>query len=424
MSSSAADDCYRAAWGAGVDPSGTPWADLDPQRLAASRTSVKWTRFPDALPMFVAEMDFPLAPEIRRTLIERIEASDTGYLDAPGPLAPAFAQFARTRWGWEVDPSFIYLATDVASGVVESLRVARPAGGRILVPTPVYPGFFEMLEEVPFEVVEVPLLDDPEAGARLDLDAIAALFAATPGIDAMLLCNPHNPHGLLHTPDDLSRLAHLAAKHDVCVVSDEIHAPLTHHGHQFTPFAPLAAAAGALSVTTTSASKGWNLAGVKCSVIVAADHRANDMLTQLPPETVTRTSILGLHASITAFTQEGDWLDRVITQVEANQRLLAALIEEHLSGVIMTPATAGYLAWLDLRGAGLGEDPATRLRHEAHVAFNDGRAFGRGGAGHVRVNLACAPDTIVEAVRRIAKVQQAAGIPHHSSPHRAHRGDI
>lgn len=423
MSTSAADDCYQAALGAGVDPSGTPWADLDPKQLATSRTSIKWTRFPNALPMFVAEMDFPLAPEIRRTLIERIEASDTGYLDGPGPLAPAFAQFVRTRWGWEVDHSFIHLATDVASGVVESLRVGRPHGGRVLVPTPVYPGFFEMLEEVPFEVVEVPLLDDTHTGPRLDLDAIAALFAATPGIDAMLLCNPHNPHGLLHTHDDLSRLANLAAKHDVFIISDEIHAPLTHHGHQFTPFAPLAAAAGALSVTTTSASKGWNLAGVKCSVIVAADHRANEVLAQLPPETVTRTSILGLHASVTAFTQAGDWLDRVIAQVEANQRLLAALIDDQLSGVVMTPAAAGYLAWLDLRGAGLGDDPAARLLREAHVAFNDGRAFGRGGAGHVRVNLACAPDTIVEAVRRIAKVQQAASTSHHSSPHGADRGD-
>lgn len=398
------DDCYRAAIGAGTDPSGTPWAELEPAVLAGRRTSMKWTRFPGALPMFVAEMDFPVAPEIRRALIERIEASDTGYLDTPGPLAPAFADFARDRWGWEVPHDFVHLATDVATGVVEALRALRPSGGRIAVPTPVYPGFFEMLVEVPFEVVEVPLADLP-GGPRLDLPALEALFAGDPGIDALLISNPHNPHGIVHARAELEELARIAAAHDVLVVSDEIHAPLTHRGAEFVPFAPLAAAAGALAVTTTSASKGWNLAGVKCAVIVAANARANELLRRLPPETTTRASILGLHANVAAFRDARDWLDRTVAQSEANLRLLEALVAERLDGVRVARSEAGYLAWLDLRGAGLGDDPRGRILAEAGVALNDGRSFGRGGAGHARINLACAPDTIVEAVDRIARVQ-------------------
>lgn len=401
------DDCYRAALGEGVDPSGVPWAELDPSLLRERRSSLKWTRFaPDVLPLFVAEMDFAVAPEVRRRLVERVEASDTGYLDGPGPLAPAFADFARDRWGWEVDPRFVHLSTDVATGVVEALRVARPRGGRLVLPTPTYPGFFEMLEEVPFEVVELPLAGTSDgAGALasgLDLAAIEREFER--GVDAFILCNPHNPHGIAFSPGELRELARLAAAHDVFVVSDEIHAPLVHRGAGFTPFAPLAAEAGALSVTTTSSSKGWNLAGAKCAVIVAADERANRELAKLPPETVTRASILGLHAGIAAFAEGRDWLDRAIAQIEANQTLFARLVAERLPGGAYAPGHAGYLAWLDLRAAGLGDDPAGRILSDARVALNDGRHFGRGGAGHARVNLACAPATIAEAVERIAAV--------------------
>ena len=397
-----------------TDPSGVPFAELDPALLRAQRTSLKWTRFPeDVLPLFVAEMDFTLAPEIQRTLIERVQASDTGYLDGPGPLAPAFADFARANWGWRVDPAHVHLATDVATGIVEAIRAARPSGGRIALATPTYPSFFEMFQELPVEVVEVPLLVDGEPGtsrsgelaapaASLDLAAIERAFAD--GVDIFLLCNPHNPHGLLHSAAQLTELARLAAAHDVFVVSDEIHAPLTHAGEVFTPFAPLAAAAGALAVVTTSASKGWNLAGAKCSVVVAADARSNEVLRRLPPETVTRTSILGLHASVAAFTEGAAWLGRAVAQIEANSALLADLVHEHLPHVHYHRPRAGYLAWLDFRDAGIGPDPGSAILHQARVALNNGKHFGAGGAGHVRLNLACAPDTIREAVRRIAAI--------------------
>ncbi len=405
------DDCYRKAKGTGNDPSGVPWADLDPSTLRTQRTSLKWTRYPaDVLPMFVAEMDFAVAPEIRRAIVRAVEASDTGYLDGPGPLAGVVADFAKDRWGWEILDEHVHLATDVATGIVESLRVFRPSGGRLVLPTPCYPGFFEMLLELNFEVIEIPLLDPSgsNAAASLDLESIEREFASEQGTDAFILCNPHNPHGVPFASDELTALARLAAQHDVFVVSDEIHAPLVHGSAVFTPFAPLAAEAGALSATTTSASKGWNLAGAKCSVVVAADERANRLLSTLPPEVATRTSILGLHANISAFTEALDWQQRAVAQIEANQRLLASLLSERLPEIRFTPASAGYLAWLDLRGLALGEHPAERVLQDARVALNDGRHFGAGGAGHARLNLACAPDTIVQGIDRIATLTGAA----------------
>lgn len=398
------------------DPSGVPFADIAPEKLRNERTSLKWTRYPaDVLPLFVAEMDFTVSPKVQQALIARVLASDTGYLDGPGPLAQAFGGFARERWGWEVRPDFVHLATDVSCGIVEPLRLVVPPGGRVAITTPVYPSFFEMLEELPVEIVQIPLARTETPGdgittvtARLDLPAIEDAFASEPGIDAFLLCNPHNPHGLVHTAADLAELARLAAQYNVFVVSDEIHAPLTHHGETFSPFAPIAAQEGALAVTATSASKGWNLAGVKCSVIVAADERANTLLTSLPPETAARTSILGLHANIAAFRDDVAWLDRAICQIEANDTLLAKLLAEHLPEVSYARPKAGYLAWLDFSRAGLGHDPHARILHEARVALGIGSAFGVGGDAHVRMNLACAPDTIREAVRRIAALVETA----------------
>lgn len=271
-----------------TDPSGVPFNQLDDARLRSSRTSIKWTRYDeDVLPLFVAEMDYTVAPEIRDAITDRVAASDFGYLDAAGPLATAFAEFANDRWGWHVDPDTVHLATDVSAGIVETLRLVLPhSGGRVAITTPVYPSFFEMLEELSCDIVEIPLKQvgsSAQLDYALDLEGLEREFAGNPGIDALLLCNPHNPHGIVHTAEALTRVAELAAAHNVFVVSDEIHAPLTHHGEAFVPFAPLAREAGTSAVVTTSASKGWNIAGTKCSIIVAPDDRAQALLTRLPP---------------------------------------------------------------------------------------------------------------------------------------------
>jgi cystathionine beta-lyase len=369
------------------------------ERIRRERSSIKWTRFPaDVLPLFVAEMDYTLAPQIVETLVQRVQASDTGYLDGPGPLAPAFAEFAWARWGWLVNPLHVHLATDVSVGIVEVLRLVVPPHGRVAITPPVYPPFYELIEEATATAVEAPLVE-AQGGWTLDFDAIERQFAE--GVDAFLLCNPHNPIGSVFGRDTLARLARLAEEYGVFVISDEIHAPLTHPGATFTPFAPIAAAVGARAVTVTSASKGWNIAGVKCAIIVAADDATNALLQRLPEEVACRTSILGLHANIAAFSCT-DWLDNAIDHIVANELLLDTLLQEHLPAVIYHRPRAGYLAWLDLRALGLGNSPYQRILDEARVALNDGETYGLGGRGFARLNLACSPDTLREAVSRIA----------------------
>ena len=378
-----------------------------PEQLRRDRTSAKWIDCPEEmLPMFIAEMDFAVAPEIERALVERVTRSDLGYASTLTDLADAFAAFASARWGWRPDPRYISGAPDVSFGVKAVLRHLLPAGARVALTTPVYPSFFGYLEELGFECVEVPLAGDG-TDARLDTAALARAFGGSESarVRGMILSNPHNPHGIAHAPEDLHALARVAAEHGTVIVADEIHAPLTHHGVTFTPFAPIAAEHGTTSVTVTSASKGWNIAGTKCALVYAPPEIAPDSLREYLDVSLSfSVSILGREASTVAFRDSVPWLDAAIDQVSKNAALLADLLAEHLPGATYTPPQASYLAWIDLRHAGLGDDPARTLYDEAHVHVSDGALFGAAGAGHIRLNLGCSEGLLREAVARMGRV--------------------
>ena len=367
-------------------------------RLRSSRSSLKWTRYPEGvLPLFVAEMDYPVSDRIREAIIERVATSDLGYIDSAGPLADAFASFAERRWGWAVDPGSVRVATDVSVGIVESLRHGVAPGASVVVTSPVYPPFFELVEEARLPLVDVPMVEGVD-GWAFDLERIEQAFIA--GAGAMLLCNPHNPLGLPHAREALADLAMLAARYGVLVISDEVHAPLTHHGAVFTPFATVAADVAARSITVTSASKGWNMAGMKCALMVPSDARTRAILDSFPQEVASRTSILGVHANVAAFGDD-EWLDATIAKIMHNDQLLAGLLQRKLPLVHYRRPTATYLGWLDFRDLGFGLDPAERVLQDAKVALNSGPTFGAAGRGHARINFACDPSVLEEAVQRM-----------------------
>jgi cysteine-S-conjugate beta-lyase len=371
------------------------------EEIRAGRTSVKWTRYaPDVIPLSVAEMDFAVAPSIENTLVERVRASDFGYIDSPGPLAGAFAAFAAKRWDWTVDPSFIRVTTDVSAAIVETLRYGIPLGGTVVVNPPVYTAFYELIDEAAAVRRDVPLLAE---GTTWSLDLAALELAFAEGADAFLLCNPQNPIGVVFSSATLREVARLAAEYDVLVISDEVHAPLTHPRSTFVPFLAIARAYGTRCICVTSASKGWNLAGAKCALMVAGDDRALALLDRFPDEVTCRTSILGLHANVTAFAAT-DWLDETIDKIIANDERLAELLRELLPAAVYHRPAASYLGWIDLRAFELGEDPAATLIDSARVALNSGHTYGADYDGFVRINLACEPALLIEAVRRIAAV--------------------
>ncbi|MBX3077684.1 MAG: aminotransferase class I/II-fold pyridoxal phosphate-dependent enzyme [Salinibacterium sp.] len=377
----------------------------DPMNLLRQRTSVKWRMFPeDVLPLFVAETDYPLAPPIQEALMAAIRNSDTGYTPPTSELPEAFARFADARWGWTVDPAQVWTTTDVGVAIVETLRRVTKPGDGVIINPPVYFPFFDLVAESGARVVEVPLSGGIDAGWSLDLAGIEEAFKA--GARAYLLCNPHNPVGRAHSADELRAVAELAAKYGATVVSDEIHGPLTYPDSQFTPFLSVSDAAREVGVCVTAASKAWNLAGLKCALMVTAGKPKEAIVGSMPDEVYWRTSLLGLKASVAGYRDGGEWLDGIIASLDANRRLFATLLDSQLPGVKYRMPQATYLAWLDFTALGWGEDPAAHILEHAKVALSNGPPFGTQGNGFARLNLACAPDTLTEAVTRIAALSR------------------
>jgi cystathionine beta-lyase len=277
--------------------------------------------------------------------------------------------------------------------------VTQP-GERVVVTPPVYPPFYDLVEEAGAEIERVPLRD---TGTRweLDLDGIRAAFED--GATAILLCNPHNPTGTVHDRDSLAALAELAEEFGAAVVSDEIHAPLAQPGAGFTPFLAASDAAQRVGYAVVSASKAFNLAGLKCALMVTADEETSAVVRGLPVEVEWRTGQFGLLAAVAAFSEESDpWLDGLLRTLDENRVLLEDLLAAHLPGARYRIPDAGYLAWIDLSALGWGDNPARRILRDAKVALHFGPAFGDEGAGHVRLNFGTSPEILTEAIERIA----------------------
>lgn len=364
------------------------------------RSSTKWQKYPpQVLPLFVAEIDFAPAPAITRALTRALELGDTGYTPPDPGIARAYADFALRRFGWTVDPAHVRTTCDVMMGVVEILRRVTAPGDRVIVTPPVYPPFYECIPEAGAVVERVPLVDTG-AGWELDLLGIEAALAG--GARAVLLCNPHNPTGTAHSRETLAALADLAAGFDATVISDEIHAPLIHAGEHFTPFLEASPVAARVGYTVASASKAFNLAGLKCALMVTADDQTAGVVRSLPDEIEWRTGLFGAIAGVAAFSQESDeWLDSLLAALDHNRRLLAELLAEHVPAARYRIPDAGFLAWVDLSALGWGDNPAVKIRREAGVALHLGPLFGDEGRGHVRINFGCSPEILREAVERI-----------------------
>ncbi|QNO38954.1 aminotransferase class I/II-fold pyridoxal phosphate-dependent enzyme [Protaetiibacter sp. SSC-01] len=365
------------------------------------RTSEKWTEHPsDVLPMFVAEMDYPLARAIAEALHAAVERSDTGYVNPRDTgAAEAFAGFARDAWGWSPDPALFGITTDVSVVIVETLRRLSAPGDGVIITPPVYPPFFDLIPEAGARVVEVPLLDDGSTYA-LDLAGIDRALAA--GARGVLLCNPHNPLGLVHTRGELEELARIVERHGAFVVSDEIHAPLVHPGVEFTPYLTVSDAAREHAIAAESGSKAFNLAGLKAAFIVPASERMADVVRGLPDEVTFRTGLFGLMATRAGFADSREWLADTLAAITANVDLLERLLASELPLARLRRPSASYLAWIDLSAYGWGDDPAQHILEHARVALSNGPTFGREGVGHVRLNLACSPELLTEAITRIA----------------------
>ena len=385
----------------------TEIVDLTDDQLRSRRT-VKWAVAPDdVLPAWVAEMDFALCPELAEAVARAVRDESTGYAphDRSTGLPEALGAHAATEWGWDVDPGRVVLTGDVMAGVLIALTTLCE-NAPVVVPTPTYPPFLDVVPLAGRRLVEVPL--DPDSPtASLDLERIDAELAA--GARTVLLCQPHNPWGRVFTSGELEALRDVVVRHGAKVVSDEIHAPLVLPGAAHVPYLTIDGTADH-GVAVLSASKAWNVPGLKCAQIVTGTDADAAALRNLPLVANHGLSPLGIAANLAAWRNGGHWLAGLIRRLDANRALLGDLVGEHLPRVGTRPLEATYLAWLDARAYG-HDRPAAVALERGRVMVNEGATFGAGGAGGVRLNIGTSPERLSEAVARLARAWEADTLP-------------
>jgi cystathionine beta-lyase len=377
-----------------------PELSVDPLEVLRQRRSAKWQTYPaDVLPLTVAEMDFALAAPIAEALREAVQRSDAGYAMAVPDLGRALAGFAARRWNWDLDPASVTAVTDVGVGVVELLRVLTRPGDAVAISPPVYPPFFDWVAEAGTRLLEVPLACDA-AGWHLDLAALEAAFATHPA--AYVLCNPHNPVGRVHSADELAALVRLARIYRVAIVSDEIHGPLVLPGATFTPLLTVPGAAE-VAVSVLSASKAWNLAGLKCAAVVTAAPRMAAVTGRFPADTRWRIGHFGVISAVAAFTAGEPWLDQLLRTLDHRRLLLGDLLGQRLPMLTWHPPEATFLAWLNCTALGPDNQARERFLDRGRVALEPGLHFGAAGSGYARLNFATSPDILDQATARMAR---------------------
>ena len=363
------------------------------------RKSVKWRQFPsDVLPLPVAEMDFPIAEPIKAALRDMIDRSDTGYLGPFPEMFEAFASFSQSRWNWQVDVSQMRTATDVGVGTVEVLRTLMNHGDRVMLNSPVYDNMWRWVAEVGATLVDVPLIEE-SSGLTLNLSAIESEYKA--GIKVHILCHPHNPVGAIFTRESLTLLAELAQRYGVYIISDEIHGPLVYQPREFTPFLAVSDAAREVGITITSASKGFNLAGLKCAVIITNSAAIKEKINSMPISVAFRASLFGAAAATAAFKDGASWLEGILTALNENRQLIRNIIDTQIPAIKYRVPDFGYLAWLDLSALNLGDDPSKVILERGKVALNGGHIYGPKHSQFVRFNFGTSPEIITEAFDRI-----------------------
>ena len=346
-------------------------------------------------------MDFGIAPPIRAALHEAVDRGQIGYLStAPlHAMADACARWQATHHGWSVSADAIKAVPDVLGALEVVSRYYLPAGAAIALPVPCYMPFLPLLALLGHPVVQVPM-QRGDTGWTLDEAALEAAFAA--GARLLVLCNPHNPIGKVYTHDELQRIAEIAARHDARVFADEIHAPLVYPGHRHVPYAIVSAAAAHQAITAVSASKAWNLAGLKCAQLILTRPEDLQRWRELDHFAGNSTATLGVLAHAVAWNQGDDWLHGVLDYLHGNRDLLGRLLRQHLPQVGYLPPQGTYLAWLDCRALALDMPPHAFFRRHAHVALTDGGECGHGGEGHVRLNFAMPRPLLVQTIERMA----------------------
>lgn len=373
-------------------------------------SSRKWSLHPGTIGAWVAEMDFGTAPPVREALRRAIDDDVLGYLSpaTAAELAEATAGWQRAEFGWQIDPERVHAVSDVMAALGVAVEEYSPAGSPVIVPTPAYMPFLTYLERLGRQVIQVPGVV-VDGRWQHDLEGIDLAFAA--GARTLVLCNPHNPTGTVLPRAELMQIAELVERHGGRVFADEIHASIRFDGREHVPYAAVSPAAASHTITGTSASKAWNIPGLKAAQLITSNDVDEARYRRFGFAVVHGASTLGVIASTAAYREGRPWLDDAVRYLQRNRDLLASRIAERLPEVRWHPPEATYLAWLDLSGLALGVDsPAAMLRERAGVTLTDGALCGAGAEQHVRLVFATPAPVLDDAIDRIDAALRPVGV--------------
>lgn len=361
--------------------------------------SRKWSLHPGRIGAWVAEMDFGVAPPIAEALHRAVEEENLGYLSPPlaAELGEATAGWMGAEYGWAVDPERVHPVSDVMAALGVAVSEYAPAGSAVIVPTPAYMPFLTYLPAIGHPVVEVPGIWSADGRWAHDLQRIDEAFAA--GARTLILCNPHNPTGAVIDREELEAIAEIVDRHGGRVFADEIHAPLRYDDRPFTPYASLSEITAGHTITGTSASKAWNIPGLKTAQLITSNDADQAVYRRFGFAVQHGAASLGVVASTAAYRHGKPWLDDVLTYLDGNRQALRDLVAAHLPGAVYRAPEATYIGWIDVSALELPGAPAEFFREQAGVVLTEGRLLGRGYEDFVRIVFATPRPILTEALQ-------------------------
>lgn len=365
------------------------------------RSSMKWTRFPNTIGAFVAEADFGVAPPIHKALEEMANKELFAYTPEwlLKDVQRATSDFYSREYEWNFPPEDVSVIPDVVTGFVAAMNFFSEPDRPIVVMTPAYMPFLSAPERLNRRVIEVPMKKS-DGEWRADLPALRNALQSG---GLLVLCNPHNPIGKVYLRQELASISEVVSECGARVFSDEIHSPLIHGNATHVPYASISTATAAHTVTSTSASKTFNIPGLKCAQLIFSNEADKDRWAEVGYFTSHTTASPGMVANIAAYDDGGPWLKELLSQLRRNTELFTKLVAEKLPLADYLPPVGTYLAWLDLTAYGCDDSIAERLRKNARLSVTNGRDCGEIGSGCVRVNLATPEPIVTEIVDRIAQ---------------------
>ncbi len=374
--------------------------DFDKPVERKGTDSFKWQRYGnDAIPLWVADMDFVSPEPVVQALRERVDHRVFGYVRPGDELIGVICERLLRLYGWEVPAEHILFVPGVVAGLNLAFLLYADPGEGVLVQPPVFSHFItdpvargRVLNDAPL----VPTRDTYE----IDFDAFEK--AITPRTKVFVLCNPHNPVGRVFGKDELERLATICLRHNLLICADEIHCDLLYPGYRHTPIATFSNEVADQTITFMAPSKTFNLAGLQCAFVVIRNPALREAWMRGRQGLIPHVNIMGLEAALAGFRDGQEWLDQVLSYLTANRDFLAEYVREKLPSLRMARMEGTYLAWLDCRQSGIQGNPFEFFLEEAKVALTDGKECGKGGEGFVRLNFACPRKTLMQGLERMA----------------------